>query len=93
MSETKTVRIGGLDPGTVRELREAFPDLERQATIEPEEGSVTDDKEVGTLVLILTLTTASLQFTTAVLGFLAQRQAARNKAADQGIAPSREEPR
>jgi len=90
MGETNTIRIGGLAPNTLQELRTAFPDLEQQEAIEPEEGSVTDDKEVGTLVLILTLTTASLQFTTAVLGFLAQRQAARDKAVDKGDAPARE---
>lgn len=74
-----TVRVGGLTSATIRELRAAFPELEQHATVEPEEVPVTEDRELGTLVLVLTLTAASLQCATAVLNFLARPKAAKSK--------------
>jgi len=69
-----TMRIAGIDPSTLHELREQFSDLEELAIVEPDVGSVTKDRELGTIILVITLTTAGINLATAILKFLDQRR-------------------
>jgi hypothetical protein len=40
-----TMRISGIDPSTLEELHQRMSNLEEFATIEPDDNSVTEDRE------------------------------------------------
>ena len=73
-SADMTVKIAGIDSSTLQQLRERFNDLEELAAVEPNGNSVTEDRELGTVALVITLTAAGINLTTAVLNFLSQRK-------------------
>lgn len=69
-----TLRIEALDPATLDELRKAFPTLEQEAILETEDTPVGEDRELGTIILIINLSIAGINLATAVLNYLAQKQ-------------------
>lgn len=72
-----TLRIEALDPSTIDELRQAFPTLEQEAILEPEDTPIGEDRELGTVILVINLSIAGINLATAVLNYLAQKQKGR----------------
>jgi hypothetical protein len=75
----KTLHIDSIDSATLAELREKFPTLDQEAAVRSGDSPASEDREVGTLVLVISLTAAGFQLAGAILTYLAAKEASKKR--------------